>query len=257
VTIELMLRAERKVLNFANALGLIALPNTAEFAAPPNQVVGDDDLSQLFASHEGRWIHRWVHYFPIYNEHLARFRGQPVKFIEIGISQGGSLQLWRKYLGPNAMIYGIDVDLRCKAFEEAPSNIRIGSQDDPGFLRSVVAEMGGVDVVIDDGSHHASHQKVSFDTLFPLLSDRGMYFIEDIHTSYWRHYGGGYGRKRSCIEQMKKLVDDIHWWHHKRRQHFANAHRTIRAIHFYESLVAIDKQTIPPPRDIARGVPSF
>jgi hypothetical protein len=51
--------------------------------------------------------------------------------------------------------------------------------------------MGGIDVVIDDGSHVAEHQKISFDVLFPLVSDDGLYLCEDLHTSYWKEFQGG------------------------------------------------------------------
>ncbi len=45
--------------------------------------------------------------------------------------------------------------------------------------------MGGVDVVLDDGSHIATLQRISFEALFPMLPDGGLYIIEDTHTAYW------------------------------------------------------------------------
>ena len=108
--------------------------------------------------------------------------------LEIGVFMGGSLALWRKFLGPDAVIFGIDINPSCIAFDGQFACVRIGSQDDPQFLRSIVAEMGGIDVVLDDGSHIASHQRASFDLLFPLLSDGGHYIVEDMHTAYWRSF---------------------------------------------------------------------
>ena len=55
-------------------------------------------------------------------------------------------------------------------YDGEASEVRIGSQADPAFLNSVVAEMGGIDVLIDDGGHMASHQRASFDFLFPRLT---------------------------------------------------------------------------------------
>ena len=46
----------------------------------------------------------------------------------------------------------------------------IGSQADAAFLESVVAEMGGLDVVLDDGSHRMEHIKASFDGAVPATS---------------------------------------------------------------------------------------
>ncbi len=78
--------------------------------------------------------------------------------------------------------------------------VRIGSQDDEKFLLSVVEEMGGVDIVLDDGSHQVKHLKKSFNVLIS-IANRDMIWdihrgVEDLHTSYWRGcLGGAYGRK--------------------------------------------------------------
>jgi hypothetical protein len=89
---------------------------------------------------------------------MSRFCGSNVKFLEIGIDEGGSLEVWRKYLGAQATVFGIDVNPACATRVDAPNQCRIGSQADLGFLRRIVEEMGGVDVVLDDGSHVAPHQ---------------------------------------------------------------------------------------------------
>ena len=71
--------------------------------------------------------------------------------------------------------------------------------------------MGGVDIVLDDGSHHMHDVKSSFDYLYPILNVGGIYIIEDLHTSYWRRYGGGYGVKNNffnfviCFIQSKTM----------------------------------------------------
>jgi hypothetical protein len=56
--------------------------------------------------------------------------------------------------------------------------------------------MGGLDIVIDDGSHIASHQRKSFETLFPLLDPEGIYIVEDLPTAYFRgQFEGGVGHR--------------------------------------------------------------
>lgn len=55
------------------------------------------------------------------------------------------------------------------------------------FAQSVGPEF---DIIIDDGCHIVEHQITSFKTLFPLIKPKGMYIIEDLHTSYWKEYGG-------------------------------------------------------------------
>jgi hypothetical protein len=70
----------------------------------------DNPLWQYFTDHQGRVIHKWHQYFDVYHNHFNRFRGKNITFLEIGVSQGGSLQMWRKYFGPQAKIYGIDIN---------------------------------------------------------------------------------------------------------------------------------------------------
>jgi hypothetical protein len=225
----------------------------------PGRPAGRGDMAAIFYGHDGRLAHKWAHYHDIYDRHLARFRGTAVKLLEIGVSHGGSLQIWRKYLGPHATIFGIDVDPRCAVVDDPPSiNVRIGSQADAALLRSVVAEMGGIDAVIDDGSHYVSHQRASFEALFPLLSARGVYVVEDVQTNYWRgRYQGGWRRRSTFVEQMKDLVDDMHGWWHRRRQRLPGAHRIVEAVHFYNSMVVIEKNPQDRPSSIQIGTPSF
>jgi hypothetical protein len=226
-------------------------------AQSPSSVPEDEksrsELSRLFYGNKGSVVHKWRHYIEIYERHLSRFQGRAVKMLEIGVSEGGSLSLWRKYLGPRAVIFGIDIDERCRRFDGLDAMVRIGSQADPGFLKSIVSEMGGVDVVLDDGSHVASHQRISFETLFPMISDRGIYICEDLHTAYWKNFEGGYRKRRTFIELAKQLVDDMHADFHEKSQGLENAHRSVSGIHFYNSIVVIEKRAQEKPTHIRVG----
>lgn len=206
------------------------------------------DLERMFYGNTGRLVHKWQHYLPIYERYFASHRGTPFKMLEIGVFKGGSLELWRKYFGPEATLFGIDINPAAAGYVDAPNEVRIGSQDDPDFLRKVVAEMGGVDVVLDDGSHVARHQRASFDALFPLLSEGGIYMIEDTHTAYWRDFEGGYRRRGTAIEDAKGLVDDIHGWYHGRQ-----GRTDIGAISFHDSIIVIEKAKQQRPGHIKVG----
>jgi hypothetical protein len=211
------------------------------------------DLERLFFENKGRLIHKWRHYLPIYERHFASYRNKPVRMLEIGVSKGGSLDLWRRYFGPEATIFGIDVNAECLSAVDPPNQVRIGSQADPEFLRSTVDEMGIPDIVLDDGSHIAKHQQVSFEILFPLLREGGIYVIEDLHTSYWPlPYGGGHRRSGTAIEQVKTMIDDMHAWYHNRRATTPGKNH-IGAIHIYDSIVVIEKQRRDKPTHIVVG----
>jgi hypothetical protein len=195
------------------------LPRFSDFALTPQEArarasAKAGPVETLFFEGDHRPAHKWVHYLPFYDRVFASFRGYPIRMLEIGVSKGGSLDVWRSYFGPEATIFGIDVDPACAGRVSPPNQVRIGSQADPAFLRRVVREMGGLEVVLDDGSHVASDQRASFQTLWPLLSPGGLYQIEDLHTAYWPGYEGGLGRPGTAIELVKDLIDDMHAWHH-------------------------------------------
>lgn len=129
----------------------------------------------MFRHHVGRRIDKWHHYFGIYDRHFDRFRGKRIRVLEIGVDHGGSLQLWKSYFGPDARIVGLDIDPRCKGYEEAQIEIHIGNQSDVALLKS----LGEFDIVIDDGSHRIQDQLASFEALWP--KTRSVYLVEDCH----------------------------------------------------------------------------
>jgi hypothetical protein len=198
--------------------------------------------AEIFFANRGHLIHKWLHYFAVYDQILAPYVGSKVKMLEIGVFKGGSLGLWRKFLGEEAVIFGVDIDPNCAAFDGEFASVRIGSQDDPKFLRSVVAEMGGIDVVLDDGSHIARHQRVSFDVLFPLLAEGGIYIIEDMHTAYWAGFEGGLRRKGTAVEFLKDKVDEIHRHYVKTGLNNAESMPDIESIQFFDSIAVIRKR---------------
>lgn len=195
----------------------------------------DSPLGKIFLSGEGRPVHKWVHFIPIYERHFERYRGTDFKMLEIGVFKGGSLDMWRSYFGDRATIMGVDINPLTVG-----ENIRVGSQNNPTFLKSVVSEMGGLDVVLDDGSHIGRHQWKSFRTLFPLLANGGIYVIEDTHTSYWPRYGGGRFRRKTAVGLAKQIIDDLHGWYHKRRS-VTSAMQDIVSITVYDSIFVIEK----------------
>ena len=205
------------------------------------------DLLELFAANEGPVVHKWHHYIPLYERYFSRFRGHPFRFLEIGVSQGGSLQMWRKYFGEHAKIFGIDIDPKCKRFDGQFGEVRIGSQVDKSFLDAVIKEMGGVDAILDDGSHQMDHVHETLKLLFPLLSDGGIYMIEDLHTAYWSKWGGGYRSNQNFFGRIMDLVDDMHRWYHGKGLNFPGISESCSGIHIHDSIVVLEKGPVFPP----------
>lgn len=241
----------RRLLGSGTGDGTVDRRDITGFAAGPADGPRPDagPVERLFFAHLGPPAHKWHHYLPVYDRHFAPYRngrdGRPLRFLEIGVYKGGSLALWRSFFGPEAVIFGIDIDRDCRALDGVCGGaVRIGSQDDERFLRSVVEEMGGsVDIVLDDGSHKQRHVSKSFDILFPLVADGGLYVVEDLQCAYWGHFGGGYRRPASFVERAKRLVDDLnHWWHDAGANEQPGGNE-IAAVHFYDAMVVIEKDT--------------
>jgi hypothetical protein len=220
------------------------------------------DLDALFAeSIDGR-CHKWRHYFEIYERYLAGFRNTPCVYLEIGVSQGGSLEIMRRYLGRDARIIGVDVSPNCKRLEEHGFEIMIGDQADTRFLRELAAHIGAADIIIDDGGHTPDQQITSFFQLFPILNNGGVYIVEDLHSNFWQAYNSSrYGI--NFFDLAKGLADKLSYWHldigsfqryhlpyEERRgmppiQNFATTQ--IYGIHFYDSIIVFEKRQIREP----------
>ena len=224
-------------------------PEDGDVAADIRERYGfDGDLLDIYAGNEAVSVHKWHHYLPVYDRYFSRYRGTPVKFLEIGVNNGGSLQMWRRYLGADAVLCGIDINPDCAQYDGQSGMVRIGSQDDPDFLAKVVEEMGGVDVVLDDGSHRMPHIEKSLRVLFPLLTDGGTYMIEDLHTSYYPRFGGGFDAPANFFNTVRRLVDDMHgWYHNNKRLAVPEMAREFSGLHIHDSIVVIDKAAVQRP----------
>jgi hypothetical protein len=117
-------------------------------------------------------------YLRHYEEFFAKWRHSPINLIEIGIATGASLAVWERYFD-RATLVGVDINPDGRALARERVAIRIGSQDDPGFLHGVAVEFPPT-IIIDDGAHVAHMMITSFETLFPALLPGGIYIFEDL-----------------------------------------------------------------------------
>lgn len=186
--------------------------------------------------------HRYAQH---YERNFASLRSKPIILLEIGIggfndprAGGASLRMWKHYFR-KGRIYGIDI------FDKSPHNddrikTFVGDQSDESFLRRVIAEIGRPDIVIDDGSHYNHHVIRSFEILFPLLKDNGIYVIEDLASSYWPDYGGSSDELSSphtSMGRLKQLADGLNHQEFMRlgyQPSYMDEH--LVSLHFYHNL---------------------
>jgi len=218
-----------------------------------------NDLEKYFTQNTGRSIHKLQHYFDVYDRHFSRFRGTDVHVVEFGVDDGGSLQMWKDYFGPECRIFGIDINPYCKDLEEDRVSIYIGDQEDRTFLRSLTADIPRIDILIDDGGHRMQQQINTFEEMFPCIESNGVYLCEDLHTSYWKGWGGGgYRKKGTFIEYSKNFIDYINAWHSQTpRLEVTQFTRSARSLHFYDSVLVIEKGAVGEPVNLRTGTPTI
>src|ERR1700730_6079246 len=166
-----------------------------------------NDMERVFYSHDDRVAHKWHDYLSVYDRHSNRFRGTAAAFLEIGVCHGGSLQVWKRSLGPGARIHGLDILQICAEVEEPGIQVHVCDTADRAKLIDVLEKIGPLDLVVDDGSHFRDHEERCFEEIFPRMREGGVYIVEDLQCSYWQAYRGGYRRRGTFVEYAKDLVD--------------------------------------------------
>lgn len=173
-------------------------------------------LAQLYSEHDGKVSDKWSGYLSEYNRIFRSYRSEPVRFLEIGVQNGGSLEIWAKYFQNGKVFVGCDINPDCARLQFHDSRIALVIGDaSTGLAQSEVFEHSDeFDIVIDDGSHISSDIIKSFVSYFPKIIDGGVFVAEDLHCSYWEVYEGGLFDPLSSMSFFKLLADVInheHW----------------------------------------------
>ncbi len=185
------------------------LSSSAQNRDMPNQPLGR--LHAYFDSHqEGNGIYKWNHYFDMYERHLAKFVNGDVRLCEIGVYSGGSIEMWRHYLGAGCRVYGVDIEPACKNYENADVKILIGDQADRGFWKRFREEVPSLDVIVDDGGHSPSQQIITLEETLPYLNPGGVYVCEDIHgmPNHFARYINGFALNLNAAREFQPNEDN-------------------------------------------------
>lgn len=171
-----------------------------------------------------------IDYFIIYESILGQFATADIKILELGVFNGASLAVWRRYF-KNAVIVGLDVDPLPEKLAPLVSAGQLyfvqGDQSNHDVLDRAIKLTGGsgFDIIIDDASHIGALSKASFDYLFLNgLKPNGYYFVEDYGTGYMAGFPDGAAFAEPVSDQqqvfpshqfgmvgwMKQLIDEIH-----------------------------------------------
>lgn len=149
-----------------------------------------------------------------YIENYATHLPETVRtMLEIGVERGKSAIMWDLYYGHDEVeLHLIDLFLN-REFVSARWCINRGfiphkgDQSDITFLYGIKDHF---DVIIDDGSHRADHQIITWKHLFLNNALPGaIYVIEDLHCNKDRFYDGGmiHSFEETALYMFKKYTE--------------------------------------------------
>jgi glycosyltransferase involved in cell wall biosynthesis len=173
-------------------------------------------LRQLYAEHTGKVSDKWSLYLSEYDRLFDDYRSKPVRLLEIGIQNGGSLEIWSKYFSNASALIGCDINPDCArlSYDDPRIGVIVGDANTLDTSEQVFNRCSQFDIVIDDGSHLSSDIIRSFTLYFPRLVEGGLFVAEDLHCSYWNQFEGGLFDPYSSIAFFKRLADVVnheHW----------------------------------------------
>ena len=179
---------------------------------------------------------KWSSYFQVYEKIFANYRNKRIKFVEIGVANGGSLFMWQKYFGKKAKIIGIDLNPRAKKLEKDGLKIYIGNQSDKKFWDYFYKKEGKVDIILDDGGHKNLQQISTVHYSLPYIKNGGKIIVEDTSTSYLKKEFDN-PSKYSFINYAKNVVDIIHRRSPLLKKKLSSYSKKIFLVEFFESIV--------------------
>jgi hypothetical protein len=168
-------------------------------------------LRELYREHTGKVAHKWSLYLDVYDEALAPWRERAVNFVEVGVQNGGSLEIWARYFAAARALVGCDIDPRCGAlrFDDPRIAVVVGDATAPQTVARIADRADPIDVFIDDGSHVSPDIVGGFLIYFPRIRPGGVYIAEDLHCAYMPRFQGGITRL-NAVTFFKLLADGIH-----------------------------------------------
>jgi hypothetical protein len=174
------------------------------------------NLFELYRAHDGKVSDKWFSYLSFYGELFQEYRLKPVRILEIGIQNGGSLEIWTRFFPNHKLIVGVDINPLCVglSYSNPRISVVVGDSNTKEIQSQILNLSDTYDIIIDDGSHRSSDIIKSFAMYFSTLSMGGVYIAEDLHCSYMGAFEGGTEAPFSSMAFFKRLADMVnreHW----------------------------------------------
>lgn len=202
-----------------------------------------NSLFELYSTHQGKVSDKWGIYLPTYDRIFLPYRNKPVLLLEVGVQNGGSLEIWSKYFTQAQKLIGCDINPACAALKYADPRVAIvvGDANTDLAERQISIHALHFDIVIDDGSHRSSDIIKTFARYFPKVVDGGVFVAEDLHCSYWQEFEGGLHDPYSSMSFFKLLADVVnheHWGAHQKRDELTKGIAKRYGVTLHEELLS-------------------
>lgn len=174
-----------------------------------------NSFSDAYHAQSGKYVDKWASYLDAYGHLLDPIRDNISRVLEIGVQNGGSLEVWARYFPNVTHVIGCDIEPACGelTFSDPRISVVVGDASQKRTQQKILAACPTYDLIIDDGSHLQDDMITAFWAYFPHLSYGGYMIIEDLHTSYWQSHGGGLSHPESAMQFLKLLADIVNFEH--------------------------------------------
>lgn len=137
-----------------------------------------EEVGKFFGTDKSSELHNYLNKYEFF---LNRWKDSEFVFLELGVLKAASIKMWGDYF-KKATIYGVDIDPKCKAYEQKNTKIIISDLESEENLN----KLGDLQptIIVDDASHLWSHQIKAIYHLLPKLQSGGVYILEDLETSF-------------------------------------------------------------------------
>jgi hypothetical protein len=168
-------------------------------------------INHLHRNKKGKVSDKWESYLSFYEDVFSTYRIKPIRLLEIGIQNGGSLETWSSYFQNGDMFIGCDIDEKCQnlVYDDPRITVVVGDANKLEAFSKITSLSSNYDIIIDDGSHISIDIINSFLNYFPILKPGGTYIVEDTHCLYLSSFGGGILNEYSAYAFFKRLIDII------------------------------------------------
>lgn len=180
-------------------------------------------LRSVYAEHTGKVSHKYELYLDIYDRVFGPFRERSIDLVEVGVQNGGSLEIWLQYFPRARCLVGCDIDPHVAALRFADPRIHVvvGAINERATSERIVRHAPEFDIFIDDGSHSSKDINATFYNYFHRVRPGGLFVIEDLHCAYYPDYGGGLDAPGGSMGFLRTLADAVHKAHWKEKASLA------------------------------------